>query len=210
MAKAKSSPMQKIECTIIGNRRLIMHNGRLANPFDPYNLKMKPLKSKQKKTDKDAEELAAYELEAAMYWSDQIGIYMPVENISRCLWEAAKLTKEGRKIIGVLVDDEKYGIGFPMIFPDHDNFDKLTGDLERRFTKIVNIRGNKVLTTRFLVPPGWKCKFTAQINDEIVNPSSVEAFVHSAGLKVGLGVWRPGSKTPGTNGTFLVDSFKLV
>ena len=50
--------MEKVTYKATGDVPLIMHNGRLANPFDKFARAMKVITAKRKKTDEELETLA--------------------------------------------------------------------------------------------------------------------------------------------------------
>lgn len=80
------------------NTPLIMHNGRLADRDYEWARELGALTKKRNKTDEDHEEVARLEWRGGLYLDDNVGPYLPGDNIRRSLIDGARLTKEGKTI----------------------------------------------------------------------------------------------------------------
>ena len=196
--------MIKLNLNMKGIRPIILHNGRTADPLDPWAKKLKSISAKRKKTEEDHELMGEIEFEAGLYWSDDLGVYMPVDNLQRMFLDACKKIRMGRESIGIMVDTE---YGCPIIFPNHKNLKQLKADPEARIRKLVSIGGVKVVRTRPLVPTGWTMTIPVELDPDIIDRDTFAQIADIAGHRIGLGDWRPAApKVPGSFGRFTVES----
>lgn len=166
---------------------LILHNGRLANPLDPFTKSLRELSVKRKKTDADLEELSRREWFGGLYTDEQNRPCIPGENIEAMLVNALKKQRLGSAgKAGVIVDGS-----FPIRY-EGPQF--ATEDLYRdgRFVdrRMVKIQKIKVLRTRPIFR-NWKLEFTVNFLPEILNKAQVVDAVVTAGRLVGLGDFVP-------------------
>ena len=90
--------MKNLKVTFKGITPLIMHSCQCVNPLHPISLEMKKITSKRKKTEEDLVALADLEWEAGAYWKDEIGLYIPAENVEATIVNGAKAFKKGKDI----------------------------------------------------------------------------------------------------------------
>lgn len=200
--------MKKLIVKIKGIRPLIMHNGRTCDPLDPYARKLKSVSSKRAKTEEDYALMAQIEQEAGLYWSDELGVYMPIDNLQRMFLDACKKLKLGRQAVGIALEAE-YGV--PLIFDGHKSFERVTTEDRFRFRKAVSVSNAKVMRTRPLIPTGWEAEIEVSLDSELIDIGQFEQICHIAGNRIGLCDWRPGSpRVPGMFGRFEVVKFKEV
>ena len=91
--------MKQIKVKLTGLRPLIMHNGLMADPTNPYTVAIKKITAKgsKKMTIHDHQERDRLEWEAGLYWSEaEGGMVMPSDNIERCIQEGAKKSRLGK------------------------------------------------------------------------------------------------------------------
>lgn len=194
--------MKEIVVKIEGIRTMIIHNGRLADPLNPWSKRMKELSSKTKKTDQDHERMAEVEWEAGLYWDDTIGLHMPSENLQRMFIDACKKRKLGRQSIGIIVDHD---IGVPIISEGHKDIEAMRRNPENRFRKAVKVGASKVMRTRPCVPAGWTMTIRVMLDESLITSDDFIDICHIAGKLIGVGDWRPASpKVAGQFGRFVV------
>ncbi len=195
----------KLSVSITGITPMLIHNGRTANPLNSYSKALKALTSKRKKTDDDVHAILDLQWEASLYWSDAIGLYMPVENILASLLKACKKHKLGPSISGFVFNEP---LGFPIITANHDNFEALKADPENKFVKAVTIQKSKTVTCRCILKE-WKLNFNCDIDGSIIEPNEVRTVINTMSNRVGLGVWTPSHPKPGIFGKFQIDSLDI-
>ena len=91
--------MKKIKCEFHGISPIILHSCQCVNPLHPLSLEMKKITSKRKKTEEDLIRLSNLEWESGLYWDDEVGVYIPAENIEATIREGAKASKQGKAIV---------------------------------------------------------------------------------------------------------------
>ncbi len=172
---------------IVGIRPILMHNGILA---DPSSKPAKELQVELKKKPKDYEKIADLEWEGSLYWSKDLGYYMPSDNIEAAMIKSAsRMKKKALFAAGLLVNAE---VGVPIESDLPKDKAKAMSDPRFRLTKGVVVQRNRVMRTRPLIPTGWKMEITFQY-DKSANLSEdlVRECLEGAGLYIGLGDWRP-------------------
>ena len=121
--------MKELKVKITGMRPLVLHNGLMADPTNPYTVAIKKITSKgsKKLTEHDYAERDRLEWEAGLYWSDEIGgIAIPSDNLERCILEGAKKNRLGKDFAAAVFVQE------PEVKAEH----RLAGSREfvQRFT----------------------------------------------------------------------------
>ena len=165
---------------------LLMHNGRLANPLDPYAKRLKELTAKRKKTDADHEAIALAEWEGGLYLNEKHQPIIPGENIEAAIVSAAKKHK-----LGPLFKASVFSDGCWVLKHDGPKSLEALRDDER----FHDMRGVRVTTSRVMrarpIFRRWELTFGVSYDDDDVNPSQMEQMLQVAGKSVGLGDYRP-------------------
>lgn len=187
---------------------MIMHNGRTCDPLDEFAQRLKKVSSKRAKTEDDHALMAQIEQEAGLYWSDELGVYLPIDNLLRMFLDASKKLKLGRQAVGIMPTAE-YGV--PLIFDGHKNYKRLTSEPKFRFRKSVTVGTAKVMRTRPMIPTGWRAEINVELDTDLIDKEQFRDICEIAGLRIGLGDWRPGApRVPGPFGRFQVINFEEV
>tara|TARA_R110000868_G_C10555840_1_gene736368 strand:- start:5 stop:592 length:588 start_codon:yes stop_codon:yes gene_type:complete len=184
--------MKSIKFTITGIRPMLLHNGLMADPTNPFTVAIKKITSKgsKKMTEADYKERDRLEWEAGLYWSETEGaIAIPSDNIERCIQEGAKKNRLGKDFAaGVLLSE-------PEVVLQHRRAGKtkeeIYSDPAYTLRKGVKVQLSRVIRIRPMIPPGWKLTFTVEFDEEIVNAPDVIEAVQKAGALIGMGDWRP-------------------
>jgi len=171
---------------ITGDAPLIMHNGNLANPLSKAAKALKQVSSKKKKTDADFERMAEIEFKAGLYIDEDSGPVIPGENMEATLYNAAKITKEG-KIAKSACFVPKHA---ELLYDGPRDADGLWQDERFRNCVGVKVGMSRVMRTRPIFKE-WAAVIEVEYEDSIVNEEQVDRWVQSAGTQVGLCDWRP-------------------
>lgn len=173
----------------IGGDTLLMHNGQTADPLNKYTKAMKAITSDRqlKKTDEGIAQLMRIEYEAGLYLNSKNQVILPSRILEAHISEAARKTREGKNALaGMFVDTDgllEYE-GGPLTVK------QLLDSEEHRLTIPVRVQANRVIRTRPLFR-NWQTTFEVSVLEEMVSPSSLQAWLENGGNFVGLGDYRP-------------------
>lgn len=163
-----------------------MHNGRLANPLDPFQKDLKKVTGKRGKTDADVEEISRREFFGGIYWNSELGPHIPDMILQRAVEEGAKKFKLGKQFkSAVFVDgDSKLEYSGPR------NVEELYNDQTHVSREMVKVGTSKCLRTRPMFPI-WELTTKIVFDESVVEEQQVQASLEMAGRFVGIGDWRP-------------------
>jgi len=183
--------VDSIRIRLEGISPLIMHNGRLSNPLDPLAKEMKAITSKRKKTDDDFVHLSYLEFAGGMYFDEDLGPYVPGQNIDAAIWEAAKIQKMGQAVKrGLQVIENKIKL-------DYDGprtLKEMWGAGSSRFVDIraVRVNQNRCQRCRPFFHPPWSLEFEILYNPEVITSAAeIMGFLEVLGGVTGLMDGRP-------------------
>lgn len=170
-----------------GTAELLMHNARLSNPLDPIAKAMKKVSSKRTKTEEDHQELARLEHAGSLYHDEQVGPYIPGQNVQRCLVDAAKVTRAAPKITrGVFISTDVNPLGYS----GPRDVAGLWADENFRHMASVKVKQNRIMRCRPRFRQ-WKVETDGQLDTAVLSFEELEEIVHTAGVMIGLGDYRP-------------------
>jgi len=179
--------MAKFRLTCRGTEPLLMHNSRLANPLDEVAKLMKRITAKRKKTEDDYEELARLEHWGGLYFDADLGPYIPGQNFERCLLDAARITRAGKKVErGVFVSSNVN----PISYQGPRGIDGLWADQNFRHMSSVKVGTNRVMRTRPMFRQ-WEVYCEGEYDGDVINLDELQEIAGTAGRMIGLGDWRP-------------------
>jgi len=171
-----------------GTSPLLMHATTSIDTTHPLSRELKAITSKHssKKTDDDLAEMKRLEFIMGMYFDDHIGPYLPGEMLQACIRDGGKANRLGSEVTrSVLVIEDKA----PLIYSGPRDMKKLW---EKGFsdTRSVKVGQSRVLRTRPYFSQ-WAVEFTVSLDEEHLDPHLFVDCVSNAGLRVGLGDYRP-------------------
>jgi hypothetical protein len=178
----------KVRLTAKGTRPLLVHNVQLASPLNRYAKELKRLNSKRIKTDEDRLEVARVEHEGSLYYSDEMGPYLPGGNLFASLIEGARLSKNGRKIErGVMVVD----LELPLIYKGPRDIAGLWGNGDSEFVDLrpVVVQRNKVDRCRPIFRD-WAIEAEVLLDLSVIELDEFTMAAQNAGAMAGLGDYR--------------------
>ena len=178
--------MDKVRITLNGTAPLLMHNSRLANPLDPATKALKKVTAKRSKTDDDHAEVARLEFLGGLY-IDEVGPYLPGENIWRCLYDAAKKFKKGIKVKeGLFVATDVN----PLAYRGPRSAEAMWTDANFHLTASAKNQQSRIMRTRPMFRE-WRADCEAIIDPNILDVADIEQIAETAGMLIGIGDWRP-------------------
>lgn len=184
---------------LTGISPLILHNGRTANPLDPWAKALKAISSKRSKTDADHEELARIEWYASLYQNKEGCIILPSMMLEAALVNGAKKHKLGTTAKAGLFIDSHSLLRFD---GEELSADELWEREQNTLTVACNVQRSKIMRTRFITEE-WGAEVTVTYDDGLFNLAQVIDIFEVTGLQVGIGTWRP------KHGRFSVEPVKV-
>lgn len=179
--------MKNLKVTWKGITPLIMHSCKCVNPLHPISIEMKRYTSKKKKTEEDLIKLSDLEWEAGAYWHDEIGLYIPAENVEATLVNGAKVNKKGKDI-------EKYcsvtDLYIPFSYGENLTREQLISNYEYRDTRVMTVMRSKVMRTRPRFDQ-WQIVFNLMYDEDNIDIDTIINAMEYAGQYVGLCDSRP-------------------
>lgn len=182
---------------ITGERKLIQHNGRLANPIDPYSRALKEHTSKRKKTDEDHVTIMQLEARAGCYETEDGMLGVPNVAVWRSIAEAATVFKRGKDIKKAVMHEDAIT---PLEIDGRSvACDEWLTDPNHIDYRAVRVGMARVMRSRPVIPAGWSSVHTFEVFDDVIDLRDLVPILERAGRLVGIMEMRP------TCGTFRVD-----
>lgn len=182
--------MKSLKVKWTGIRPLVMHNGLMADPTNPFTKAIKEItkKGSKKLTEADFEARDKLEWEAGLYWDDGVGVYMPSDNIERCIQLGAQKSRLGKDVqASVFVSDDIVKLDYE----GPRDKEKMYKDKAFTLRKGVKVQLARIIRIRPMIPTGWSITFTAEYDEHIVSEGNLRKAMEDAGSLIGLGDWRP-------------------
>lgn len=179
--------MKKIKCEFHGISPIILHSCQCVNPLHPLTLEMKKITSKRKKTEEDLIQLSNLEWESGLYWDDEVGVYIPAENIEATIREGAKASKNGKAIVKAFSCDTLK----PALDIGEDlTKDQMMADNRFRDVRMMKVQQARVMRTRPRFNT-WNLSFEASYDEKILDFETLVNAIEYSGQYVGLCDSRP-------------------
>lgn len=178
----------KLTLTLTGDRPVLLHNGRLANPLDPYTQQLKALTSKRKKTDDDLIAIMRVEARGGAYETSDNLLAFPTQNVWRSIYDAAKAYKRGEDIKRALLSSAAME---PLYVNGQTvDVDEYLSNPEHIDYRPVAVQRAKTMRARPVVH-GWSTTHHFELLDDVIDPRDLGPIIERAGRLVGIGDWRP-------------------
>lgn len=179
--------MKNLLVTWKGLSPLIMHSCQCVNPLHPIARELKKYTSKRTKTEEDLLKISDLEWESGAYWKDDIGLYIPGENVEATIRNGAKLNKQGKNIERFVSVTDLY---IPLDYGENLTKEQLINNYEYRDTRIMAVQRSKVVRTRPRFDQ-WKIQFNLMYDEEKIDLDAIIQALENAGKYVGLCDSRP-------------------
>jgi len=184
---------ETINMRLVGTKRLIMHNGQLADPLADATKALARLTGKRVKTEADHLEIGRVEWNGGL-WLDGGRPCVPAEALIATFVGAARTRKRGDEARAGLVVTENALLDYP----GPKDLDQLWLNPAFRLRTSVRVRGARTMRTRPRFDD-WSLRFTARYLASVLDRDEVIELYRIAGFMRGIGDWRP------LNGTFEVE-----
>lgn len=176
----------QVQLDITGTTPMLQHSDAGVNPEHPLSkaLSLITSKSASKRTEAENEEMRRLEWLLGLYTDGEQVVY-PTANVVRCLNEAGKVTKEGKKVTRGLSLD---GIEVPLEFAQngHGSVEDLFKDPVFVDMRSVGIGQKRVMRTRPRFMP-WALSVAGELFDDVMDIADLDRVAQLAGRAIGLG-----------------------
>jgi hypothetical protein len=173
--------------TCVGTAPLLMHSGRLIDPLDTVSKKIKEVSGKRTKTDTDHADMAQLEWLGGLYYLAGTGPFVPAVNLQKCLVEAARLKRAGKKVErGVFIET----FVIPLQYDGPREPDELYKDKRFVHRAPVKVPTGRIMRTRPQFPE-WSLEAFGQFDPAVLNMDDLRQAADQAGAMIGLGDFRP-------------------
>lgn len=204
---------ETVKIQITGVSGYIQHNGRLADESDLLTIARKERQNtyKKKPTTQNWEEFVTSMMMGGMYFSEELGVYLPEDCLRAMLVKAgASIKMKGnttyKSAMASALNFENYGFSILVDGKPLMNAEKFAAEKKFRFEKIVTIGKAKVRSVRPILPRGWQAEVVITYLPSLVDEDVIVDVFGIAGLEVGIGDWRPSAPKPGPFGRFIISA----
>lgn len=180
-----------VNLALTGKRKMLHHNGRLANPLNEHTRDLKALTSKRKKTDNDLIEIMLTEARAGCWETEQGLIGIPAAAVWRSIYDAAKAFKLGEQVKRAFFSEDPDFVAPILIDGETVSCDAYLDDPAHIDYRPAKVGTAKVMRARPCILPGWEAKLTFELLEEVMDLRDLAPVFERAGSLVGLGDWRP-------------------
>jgi hypothetical protein len=171
-----------IRIELAGTSPLLMRNGDLVDPDNPFTREIATYTAKRKKTDDDRHAIERLEWFGALY-TDNGQIVMPTANIRKSLINAGKISKQGLQVARSVAFHDLH---VPFAYDGSDDIDILHKDAAFSNRTPVGIGAKRTMRVRpqFIK---WAVVADALLLEDVMNLEDLERIGARAGLAEGLG-----------------------
>ena len=177
-----------IKVRLTGVSPLLMHSPQGANPLDPLAKELKKITGKKKKTDEDHQKMSDLDWQLGIYYDEEIGPFMPAENIDKCLVEGGKNFKLGTTILKSCTT-MPYRV--PLEYDGPRDFKALMESSVHRDSRGVKIGGRSTVIRTRPRFNRWALEFDVHFKTEAIDWEDVVRSLEAAGRYCSLGDYRP-------------------
>lgn len=179
--------MKRIKCEFHGISPIILHSCQCVNPLHPLTLEMKKITSKRKKTEEDLIALSNLEWESGLYWDNEVGVYIPAENIEATIREGAKASKNGKAIVKAFACET---LKPALDIGENLTKEQMMEDNRFRDVRMMKVQQARVMRTRPRFNT-WNLVFEAAYDEKILDFDTLVNAIEYSGQYVGLCDSRP-------------------
>jgi hypothetical protein len=182
----------QITIKLKGNRPLLCHNERLANPLDPHTRRLKELTGQRKKTDEIFAQISHFEQRGGYYETPDNLVGLPTRNLFAALKVAAKTLNLGKQIEKALRFDGDEIVPLTIsgrTWPVEEHCDA-THALEHSLMVGVRNQSSRIFRTRPKIT-NWESAHSFELDEGLLDERRLLQIAKIAGRDVGLCDWRP-------------------
>lgn len=177
---------KSLNVRLVGATPLLMHNGQLADPLNPFARAIKEVAARRRKSDSDHEELGRLEFLGGLWLGEDGAPCLPGEAVEACIIDGARKSREGKQASATILVEQNA----PLLFCGPRSPAALWADKTFCLRVPARVGAARVMRTRPKFT-SWSAEVAVQFNTDLLNQSQVLKWLQVAGEQVGLGDWRP-------------------
>ena len=192
--------------TIKGESPVICHSAAGIDERNPLQVAIQEITSKKKSshTERDTERLRELETIISL-WIGEDGLpTIPPEALRTSIEGGARKTREGPKVReGMIILSTQFEF-------DRDRYGSTIDDISHsaQFTVPVVVNRARILRTRAKFDCPWSVTAEVDLDEDVIDMTTLERVTDAAGRYRGIGDWRP--ERSGTYGRYSVNSIEQV
>lgn len=185
--------IRSLSVAINGMNPLLQNNPQTVDRFNDYTRAMAKINAKKtRRTDEDYRDLQDIEVRAKIYWTEELGIYVPGTWLSAAIaaasFKKAKISKADIRG-SVFVEDDKIKLNY-----ENMNLVKKPEDIVGNpfFRLNMTLKQGQVRVVKAVpIFHKWSFKTKVEFDDKLVDESSLVDIIKHASLYGGFGDFRP-------------------
>ena len=179
--------MKQLCITLKGITPLIMHSCQCVSALHPISIELKKYTSKKNKSEDDLLQISNLDFLGGLYWRDDVGVYVPAENIEATIINGAKSFRKGTDIQKFCTVNDPW---IPLNYGKKLTKEELMADYNYRDCRIMTVMRKKVTRTRPRFNR-WELTFVLTYDSSRIDLETIKNAVEYAGAYVGLCDSRP-------------------
>jgi hypothetical protein len=176
---------EKLRVRLTGERPLLMHSARLADPLDELKIDIDRLTKKRDKTIADHQQIAKMEWYGGLWLLDDKPCIL-CEAIESAFIKGANTKRKGKHAKAGFA----CGVSPLLQYEGPTDLAALWDNKAFRLRFPVNVHDSKVMRTRPRFQ-SWYVDVNVEFLPSLLNPNEVIEILEIAGMREGLGDWRP-------------------
>ena len=184
--------MESLSYKIVGMDTILLNNPQTVDPFNHFSKDKSALTSKRKKTDEDLKKIRDIEVQAKLYFDEELGVYVPATWITSAIagnsWAQAKIRKAEIRS-AVFPSQTKMKLHF-----DGDDRVKSLKDVSRNpeFVRTMLLKQGQVRIAKCAPEfKNWWFEGELDYDPKIIDRSSLVDLLRYAASYGGFGDFRP-------------------
>jgi len=170
---------------------LLMANPQTVDPLNAYSKERGKITSLRKKTDEDILRLRELDVESKVYWSDELGVYVPskwvIASVANSAFSVAKIAKA--KIRSSVFPTENH---IKLNYAGEEQVASLQHIIANEHFTTMNLKQGQVSVTKAIpMFSGWSFSTQLEIDTDIVNLAEIQRIMDYGARYVGYGDFRP-------------------
>ena len=184
--------IQQMNVRISGIDYLLQNNPQSVDPFNEYRKAMKAITNKRLKTEDDLIELGNIEVESKLYFSDELGVYVPSRWLSEAICTACyAIVKVAKKKArgGVFIAEHEIKLHY-----DNENLVKGISDIVKNKVfrhRAILKQGEIRVTKDFPIFKNWWFETVIEYDDSVIDFGSLKSVIERTSMYGGFGDFRP-------------------